>query len=194
MRGTFKLIKGILALLIIGAMASGCSGGDDSSSSNEGSWSTYYAKDAGSLPACAGNIVGRLYYVENQANFQVCRSTGWAVINLGNAVSTISKCSKVSEGLLFNYTVTNFTNGDKFITCGVADASIGLVGSYYWKWNLIGANEEGCRVVFDVDSASVGYWIFERTSGTRRATYDDPDSGEHGLTVNFSASDCSVWQ
>ena len=55
----------------------GCLGGDDSSDSpNEEltDWSVYLAATAADLPTCDEDTNGRLYYVEADNQFQVCKT------------------------------------------------------------------------------------------------------------------------
>ena len=47
-------------------------------------WPTYYVPSASDLPACPGPNdanLGKLYYVEDVADFQACTSTGWSSVD-----------------------------------------------------------------------------------------------------------------
>ena len=47
-------------------------------------WPTYYVPSASDLPACPGQNdanLGKLYYVEDVADFQACTSTGWSSVD-----------------------------------------------------------------------------------------------------------------
>jgi len=74
------------------SVLTGCIGGD--AETDEGDdvvveelddWPTYAVVSAGDLPTCDTTTLGRLYYVEDQAEFQVCKSNGWEVITLGGS-------------------------------------------------------------------------------------------------------------
>ena len=52
-------------------------------------WPTYYVQSSGDLPTCDSSTLGRLYYVEDDVNFQACMSTGWEVVDIGGANSNI---------------------------------------------------------------------------------------------------------
>ena len=45
-------------------------------------WPTYSVPTANDLPTCDSTTMGRLYYVESPPQFQVCKSSGWAVLDL----------------------------------------------------------------------------------------------------------------
>lgn len=168
-------MRGIFLFVLVGYLTA-CSGGgggggfDGGSGNNppttDGGWTTHYVETMSALPTCSGNIIGRLYYVEDQANFQVCKSTGWAVINVGNSVVSTTRCSKDNGGYTFQYLITDFTNGDKFVSCSVWGNLIASSNSIYWKGNLAGAVNEFCTAYYDIDTASAGFWSFSKTSGT----------------------------
>ena len=66
----------------------GCLGGDDSSDSPSEEltdWSVYLAPTTEDLPTCDEDTNGRLYYVESDNQFQVCKTTGWEVIAIQGA-------------------------------------------------------------------------------------------------------------
>ena len=66
----------------------GCFGGDDSSDSPSEEltdWSVYLAPTTEDLPTCDEDTNGRLYYVESDNQFQVCKTTGWEVIAIQGA-------------------------------------------------------------------------------------------------------------
>lgn len=81
-----------LCLLMMTAGLSGCIGGNGTEISTEGDsieqgellddWPTYSVPTSNDLPVCDSSTLGRLYYVESPAEFQVCKSTGWAVLDL----------------------------------------------------------------------------------------------------------------
>jgi hypothetical protein len=89
----------LLTVLSLLAMAfSGCLGsdletdeGDDVITEDLDDWPTYSVITAGDLPVCDSSTLGRLYYVEDQTEFQVCKSTGWEVISLGGGALTLNE-------------------------------------------------------------------------------------------------------
>lgn len=87
-----------MLLVVILFPMSGCVGNTDVQTS-EGDdivlgeslddWPTYYVPAASDLPICDSSTLGRLYYVEADANFQACMSTGWEVVDIGGSNSNI---------------------------------------------------------------------------------------------------------
>ncbi len=45
-------------------------------------WNVHYAASATDLPNCDGDTIGRLYYVEDVNQFQVCKAGGWDIITI----------------------------------------------------------------------------------------------------------------
>ena len=94
-----KRIKTLLLALIMTTMTlSGCIGNSDVETSegdevelgeSTDDWPTYYVQSSGDLPTCDSNTLGRLYYVEDDVNFQACMSTGWEVVDIGGSNSNI---------------------------------------------------------------------------------------------------------
>ena len=68
----------------------GCFGGDDDDSSDApdeelSDWNVHFAATAADLPTCNDDTNGRLYYVEADSQFQVCKVAGWEVIAIQGA-------------------------------------------------------------------------------------------------------------
>jgi len=66
----------------------GCFGGDDSSDASDEAlddWNVHFAATAADLPTCDEDTNGRLYYVEADNQFQVCKTTGWEIIDIRGA-------------------------------------------------------------------------------------------------------------
>ena len=82
----------ILCLLLMATGLSGCIGGDETEISASGEpivpgelpddWPTYYVPTVNDLPSCDSTTLGRLYYIESPPQFEVCKSSGWAVLDL----------------------------------------------------------------------------------------------------------------
>ena len=78
----------LFCLLMITMPMAGCLGGDDSSdppSEELTDWSVYLAPTTEDLPTCDEDTNGRLYYVEADNQFQVCKTTGWEIIAIQGA-------------------------------------------------------------------------------------------------------------
>lgn len=87
-----RKIAMILCLFMMTAGLSGCIGNDAEISTGGGDpivpgelpddWPTYSVPSVNDLPTCDSTTLGRLYYVESPPQFQVCKSSGWAVLDL----------------------------------------------------------------------------------------------------------------
>ncbi len=78
----------LFCLLMITMPMAGCIGGDDSSDASDevlDDWNVHFAATAADLPACDEDTNGRLYYVEADNEFQVCKTTGWEIIDIRGA-------------------------------------------------------------------------------------------------------------
>ena len=78
----------LFCLLMITMPMAGCLGGDDSSDAPDeelSDWNVHFAATAADLPICNEDTNGRLYYVEADNQFQVCKTTGWEVIAIQGA-------------------------------------------------------------------------------------------------------------
>ena len=68
----------------------GCIGGNDDDSSDTpepelSDWNVHFAATAADIPTCNEDTNGRLYYVEADNQFQVCKTSGWSVIDIQGA-------------------------------------------------------------------------------------------------------------
>ena len=73
----------LFCLLMITMPMAGCLGGDDSSDAPDeelADWNVHFAATAADLPTCDEDTNGRLYYVEADGQFQVCKTSGWEII------------------------------------------------------------------------------------------------------------------
>ena len=84
-----KKIAMLLCLLMASASTAGCVGGnDDSTNESEDKlddWNVHFAATSADLPTCDNDTNGRLYYVEADNQFQVCKTSGWNVIAIQGA-------------------------------------------------------------------------------------------------------------
>jgi hypothetical protein len=87
----------VICLMMMTFSLSGCLGGRDAETDegddivleNTDDWPTYYVPSASDLPNCVTSILGRLYYVEADTNFQACMSTGWQVVQIGGSSANV---------------------------------------------------------------------------------------------------------
>lgn len=82
-----------LTLIITLCSLSGCFGGDEevdaeppqTQGTELSDWNVHFAGTAADLPTCDAATNGRLYYVEDVNEFQVCKTTGWETIAIQGA-------------------------------------------------------------------------------------------------------------
>lgn len=141
-------LTGLMMFLI------GCSnGGGGSSSSPDGGvtngWTSYSIASSADLPSCEGAIIGRLYYIEDQQVFRVCKSTGWADVVIGNTVVSNRKISNSTTNFCTQYAneVCAFTGGQ---IVQYADGSVLILGSWQFLY-AVGAPDSDT----DQDMSSV---------------------------------------
>ena len=79
----------VFALMMMMTVSlAGCFGGDDGDSNDETptdslfDWQVHFAASAADLPVCNDDTNGRLYYVDADAEFQVCKTSGWEIIEI----------------------------------------------------------------------------------------------------------------
>lgn len=79
-----KALAVLFCFLMLTMPLAGCFGGGekDSDTSDEvlDEWNVHFAATFADLPACDENTNGRLYYVEAENHFQVCKTSGWELI------------------------------------------------------------------------------------------------------------------
>ena len=115
----------LFALMMMTVSLTGCFGGEDGDSNEENpietldDWQVYSVTSSSDLPECNDDTNGRLYYVEADGAFQVCKTSGWKVIEISGANGTnglkalISSTSEPSGN--------NCANGGIQIEIGVDD-------------------------------------------------------------------------
>lgn len=86
-----KINAMVFSLLMITFSLAGCFGSDESSSTDDkeetttddlGDWQVYLVASSSDLPTCNSDTLGRLYYVESEEIFQVCKTSGWEIIEI----------------------------------------------------------------------------------------------------------------
>ena len=115
----------LFALMMMTVSLAGCFGGGDGDSIEENpietldDWQVYSVTSSSDLPECNDDTNGRLYYVEADGGFQVCKTSGWEDIEISGANGTnglkalISSTSEPSGN--------NCANGGIQIEIGVDD-------------------------------------------------------------------------
>lgn len=208
-----------MALLITACGSGGGGGGSASSGSTGGTgggtpetpstpWISYSVSTSADLPTCAGDIIGRLYYVETPGEFQVCKSTGWTAINLspsGKFAAGIGCSGTISgltgaagtalNGLIVYYqaVVTNY--GDVMATGSVATGGIQVGATSFYSVTQVGSLTGPVLFNADFATANGGFWTIStnRTTLVVTAVYTDSSLGsESPVTMNFSPSACSA--
>ena len=202
MEVNLKTILLILSILIL----IGCSNGGGSSSSPSPvvveSWNSFSVVSQSDLPTCSGDIVGRLYYVESTSLFQVCKSSGWTTVNVkgtdgtngtnGLTISSIKYCSKTTGGATFKNNIVTFSTGDKHIYCEISNSLNTYSASIFYRSVQTGATTESCLIVYDIDTATAGFWNFALSGSTRAATYSDSGSASNGTVITYASGDCAT--
>ena len=89
-----KALAIFLSLIMITMGFSGCFGDDDVVPPGDDTtddtpelddWSVHFAAGVDDLPECNAATNGRLYYVEADNNFHVCKAAGWEIIPIMGA-------------------------------------------------------------------------------------------------------------
>lgn len=133
-------MRGIFLFILAGCLAA-CSGGGGGSSGGSSpstptnGWTTYSVETASSLPTCGGEIVGRLYYVEDSQIFRVCKSTGWQTIALGNTTISNRLISNTATDYCTQYTGEACVfNGGQIVK--YADGSVLILGGWTFLYSV----------------------------------------------------------
>ena len=82
--------------IMITTSLSGCFGNSDSSSDGEDDekqvlideWMVYSVANSDLLPDCSNELVGMLYHIQTDSEFQVCTNNGWSKIDLTGPAGT----------------------------------------------------------------------------------------------------------
>lgn len=112
--------------------------------------------------------------------------TSGAAGSAGTSAKIVSNevCRKV-DVYGFDYRETVFSTGDVFVECDIAGTSFTVSNSAYFAADENGATSGSCQVVFDIDAASAGYWVF-LGGASPTATYHDAASASDGLVESFA--------
>ena len=84
-----RFVAIVLCSLMMTIPLAGCLGGDEDESTETAEqihaldeWDVYYVASGTDLPNCNSDIIGRLYFVDAETEFQTCTSNGWTTIDL----------------------------------------------------------------------------------------------------------------
>lgn len=182
----------LISALVILNSCSGGGGGSGSSpqTTNSDPWSSFSVTSESDLPACSGDIISRLYYIETTDEFKVCKSSGWASVSFGGAITSTTSCGKIQGNVSFQYKTSTLSSGHKIIQCYISDNVSGFSNLMIYKNTQNGYQTDACTLVFDLDTASAGFWEFKRNSGVRTITYTDSGSASDGTVITYASSDC----
>ncbi|MDA9829512.1 YgdI/YgdR family lipoprotein [Candidatus Poseidoniaceae archaeon] len=160
-------MRKIVILLCLLMMTSGLSGciGDSEVETTDGDevilelsddWPTYYVPTSNDLPTCDSTTQGRLYYVEADANFQACMSTGWQVVEIGgpNANVLLNSAPIVTA---------NFVSSDDDALADDGDGTYSRL--VYLSWSAMDLDGTIVSIGLDYDSDGVIDIPFSSNSG-----------------------------
>lgn len=83
----------------------------------------------------------------------------------------------------------DFADGSVLTSCDIRDSSREYSEIYLYKSTHVGAVTGACLIVYDVDTASSGYWTLSvSTTGVATARYSDPGSAWEGTTVSLTCT------
>ena len=85
-----SMIIGVLGYIIVENDIDSDTVLDDDNMNSEGEWMVYSVEVVSGLPNCELDTLGRLYYVESDNNFQVCKSVGWEIITIESSYQSNS--------------------------------------------------------------------------------------------------------
>jgi hypothetical protein len=103
-------------------------------------------------------------------------------------------CSAIVDGLLFEYQVVDYSNGDVWVSCSVGDNLAESGESSFYLAGQTGAAIAACAVTYDYSGElTEGWWAFTIGSdGIAGATYDDPGDLNDGDYFEYGSADCTL--
>ena len=122
----------VLCSLMMTIPLAGCLGGveDESTETAEpihalDEWDVYYVASGTDLPNCNSDIIGRLYFVDAETEFQTCTSNGWTTIDLtglagadGQDGADGADGQDGADGNTFDVSWLDYSDGQLLATCG----------------------------------------------------------------------------
>ena len=153
-------IPWVIFLMMMAVSLSGCIGGLETSEGDDvvledtDDWPTYYVPTSGDLPTCDPTILGRLYYVEAETNFQACSSSGWNVIDFSTPLNQAPRITA---------TITADDDGHSFSELGWS-AEWMYVGQL--TWSAVDPEGEAVTVGVDHDRDGTADIMLPRAEGS----------------------------
>ena len=153
-------IPWVIFLMMMAVSLSGCIGGLETSEGDDvvledtDDWPTYYVPTSGDLPTCDSTILGRLYYVEAETNFQACSSSGWNVIDFSTPLNQAPRITA---------TITADDDGHSFSELGWS-AEWMYVGQL--TWSAVDPEGEAVTVGVDHDRDGTADIMLPRAEGS----------------------------
>ena len=153
-------IPWVIFLMMMAVSLSGCIGGLETSEGDDvvledtDDWPTYYVPTSGDLPTCDSTILGRLYYVEAETNFQACSSSGWNVIDFSTHLNQAPRITA---------TITADDDGHSFSELGWS-AEWMYVGQL--TWSAVDPEGEAVTVGVDHDRDGTADIMLPRAEGS----------------------------
>lgn len=100
-------------------------------------------------------------------------------------------CGGSAGAFHFEYTVVEYSNGDVWVSCSVADNYAESAESSFWFAGSDGADVGGCAVTMDVSGENTsGWWSFEMTAAGAIAVYHDVGDAADGNSVTLGSDVC----
>ncbi|TMA75104.1 MAG: hypothetical protein E6J67_09865 [Deltaproteobacteria bacterium] len=94
---------------------------------------------------------------------------------------------------LYDYQVVVYSNGEKLISCSVADGSRSFSWEVYCRLGSACIATSACRLIYDVDTTAApsGTLEFRNDAPGERVIYHDAGSTYDNATVAFGSANCS---
>jgi len=130
-----------------------------------------------------------------------CEDGSSAVVNDGasSSLTTITSCLGWLDGsysdIWWSYEVFTLENGDKFISIGISNFSLGVSDSKIYSPSAQSYDSAPLLVIFDVfGSANVGFWrlSFDSANSGVDIIYNDLDLADTSISWAADSSDCTV--
>lgn len=150
-------------LILILGLALGCAkggGGTPAPANGTNAWPNFAVTTSAELPACAGDIIGRMYYIETESTFKVCKTTGWTQINVkgadGTSAPTVTSIKEIERTNVdyctqFSSDICGFTGGQ---VVSYSDGS--AIVSYSWIY-YIGTDSDRFNESFYLPASWPGF-------------------------------------
>lgn len=101
----------------------------------------------------------------------------------GSALTSVYTCSKIALGVMFQFSVAYYSEGERVVTCSISDASAQYTNTVHYMDTQAGYSSSLCLLTYDMDASTGGYWSFTKF-GSGQATYNDASSGSNNTVVS----------